>query len=240
MLGTLSHMQQRRNASAEYRAMCKHCKKTFVREDRYMVHECKQMKRLAELKAPSGQAAYNYYSLWMRAKHRNPPGQDAFVSSNYFRTFNNFVAFTKKVNLPDPQRFIRVMVQKDWSPTMWMEDYAYVEYLEWMDRTMSPLEHATQSIQTLQAFCDAREVPDTAFFDTILPNELAQMIRGKQLSPWLLIFSARYRDFVKTKTSTEQRLIIENLVRPEYWIEKMQAHPAEVKKIKEWIAALGI
>lgn len=222
------------------RYTCQYCKKVFVLEHMYMKHECKQMKREKELKTVDGQTAWHYYQLWMRHQRRMPPGASAFTSSRYFRTFMEFVHFTKQVNLPAPEKFIWLMVQRNFTPTMWRNDDVYSIYIEWLDRKMSPLDQVKLSINTLLQVSDRKEItPDQVFVQMTAP-EAIHMIRSRQLSPWLLMFSRTFRDLFLHRTSPEQRMIIENLIRPEYWAEQKDQHAADVAVIKTLVTEMGI
>ena len=70
--------------------VCTFCGKHYQRETAYMKHECKQMKRDAQIKTPIGQAAYSYYSKWMRAHRKMIPAIENFMTSKYYTSFIKF------------------------------------------------------------------------------------------------------------------------------------------------------
>jgi hypothetical protein len=211
-----------------------------VIEKRFLEHECKQMKREAELKSPSGQTAWHYYQLWMRAQNRMPPPAATFLTSKYFRTFIEFVKFSKSVDLPVPERFIKVMVMKGFSPTMWRNDEVYSIYIEWLDRKMSPLDQAKLSITTLMSYSEKHEIPIDEVFDRMPVQDAIHLIRVRKLSPWLLMFSRTFRVLFTIRTTPEQKIIMENLIRPSYWADKRDDHADAVAIIKTLVAEMGI
>ena len=235
-------MQTSRTTEAHF--TCKHCKKVFVREHRYLAHNCKQMKRIEELKSPNGQAAWNYYQLWMRELKRMPPPANAFLTSKYFRTFVNFTNFTKKVSLPRPDRFIWLMVEKKYQPNIWTSDDVYSIYLEYLDRKQEPIDSAKISIKTLLNYATQHNIDVSTVFDTIHPNELQQFLRVRQLSPWLLVYSKKFGDFYNNKTTQEQRIILDALIQFDYWAQKKEqykeTHPVETETIKKYIGELNL
>lgn len=239
MLGTLTHMSQRR-ATVEARFTCKYCHKVFVQEAKFLAHQCKQMKREEELKTPNGQAAWHYYSLWLRQMKRMPPPAQSFLASKFFRTFNNFVEFSKKVSLPKPEKFIWLMVQKDYPPTMWMSDEVYVMYLEFVDRRLSPIEQAKISIETLFKVADKHEIEINDVFTVLKGHDLLHMLRTRQLSPWLLLNSRAFKKLYVNDLTTEQRILMDQLIRPEYWGDKFEEHMESVVKIRQLTAEMGI
>lgn len=239
MLGTLTHMSQRR-ATVEARFTCKYCHKVFVQEAKFLAHQCKQMKREEELKTPNGQAAWHYYSLWLRQMKRMPPPAQSFLASKFFRTFNNFVEFSKKVSLPKPEKFIWLMVQKDYPPTMWMSDEVYVMYLEFIDRRLSPIEQAKISVETLFKVADKHEIEINDVFTVLKGHDLLHMLRTRQLSPWLLLNSRAFKKLYVNDLTTEQRILMDQLIRPEYWGDKFEEHMESVVKIRQLTAEMGI
>lgn len=220
--------------------VCRYCGKQFVREHHYLAHECKEMKRDRELQTPQGQTALTYYQLWMRTMKRNPPPASAFVTSRFYRTFMNFVQFCKNVDLPKPEKFIWLMVQKDYPPTMWATDDAYAIYIEFLDRKTSPMDQAMLSIDTLIAYADKHDVPLDDVFTVLKAPDIIHYLRTRRLSAWLLLFSKKFKHVFANETTVDQRLIIENLIRPEYWSDKLADNEETVNTIKMLVSEMGI
>lgn len=229
-----------RRETVQARFTCKYCHRTFVSEDKYLAHECKQMKRDAELKSPQGQAAWGYYQQWMRQMKKLPPPAQSFVTSKYFRTFMNFAKFVKDVDLPMPDKFIWFVTQKQFTPTMWMSDDVYTLYLEFLDRKVPPLEQAKISMNTLLNYADRRDFDVSEFFDRVEPYEVMHMVRVRKLSPWILLTSKKFKQFYIERTNDEQRMILESLIRPSYWAEKFKENPEALAQIRQIVEALGI
>lgn len=228
-----------RATTTELKFKCRYCGKQFVREHHYLNHKCKEMQRDEELRTPNGQAALTYYQLWMRTMKRNPPTAAAFLTSRFYRTFMNFVEFSKTVDLPKPDKFIWLMVTKNYQPTLWTTDDAYVMYLEYLDRKVPPLEQASMSIDTLIKVADRCNVEIDAVFTVMSVQDVIHMLRTRRLSAWLLLFSKKFKQMYKTAT-LEQQLILDNLVRPEYWEDKILDNAEDVKTIKMLIEEMGI
>lgn len=219
--------------------VCRACHKTFVREQAYLDHECKQLKRENELKTPEGQASWQYFHTWMRQKKRMPPSAASFLASKYFRTFMNFTQFTKKVQLPLPDKFIWLMVKRDFPPTMWTLDEVYSQYLEFLDTKMPPVEQAKASINTLFEYADSHDIDAEDVFDKINPNELIHLVRLRKLSPWLLLCSKKFC-VMFANLGEEQQAILETLIKPEIWAAKRDQYPDDINQIKMYVNELGI
>lgn len=234
-------MQPKRPASYSTKFVCKHCHKSFVREMAYIEHRCKQMKRAEEIQTPTGQTAWNYYSLWLRSKKKAPPSSaQTFLTSKFYMTFMNFVVFTKSVHLPEPERFIRWASDRDYQPALWSNDFVYAEYIEYLDRRVDPLDQATISINTVLSQADKLNIDVAELFNVIHANDLIQLIRVRQLSPWFLLLSKSFKEFFTNRTTPEQRVLIESLIRPEYWFSQFDSFPDEIAKIKLYLKELGL
>ena len=220
--------------------VCKFCHKTLVTETAYLRHKCKEMKRFEEFQSPRGQAALGYYQRWMRVMKRNPPGASAFLESKYFRTFLNFADFVAKVKLPLPEKFIWLMNEKKYPPTMWILDDAYTQYLEFLDRKADPMDQVALSIKTLLTISNAADCDIQNTFDILTPGELIHLVRIRQLSPWLLLHSIKFKLFFRDKMSDEQRIILESLINPEYWMDQFETKEADVAKIKAYVKEMNM
>lgn len=222
------------------RFTCQHCHGTFVNESRYMQHQCQQMKRLEEIKTPLGQAAYVYYAQWMRSNNRMPPPQSTFLTSKYFRTFINFAVHVQKINMPRAEKFIWLMVERKIQPSIWTSTDVYSIFLEYLDRVATPLEQANLSIQTLSTIAANNDVDISKVFHYITISQIIDMLVKRHLSPWLLLCSTAFKQLVKSSASPEQRIILETLIRAEYWGQQLQIFHAEHEIIKGYAEELGI
>lgn len=222
------------------RFTCKHCTHGFSSETRYIQHKCKQMKRAEELQTPIGQAAWSYYQQWMRSHKRMPPPSSSFLSSKYFRTFINFATHVQQVNLPHPDKFMWLMKERNIPPTIWTTNDVYSLFLEHIDRVSSPLEQAKLSIDTLLNIADKAQVQVDDVFNVITLNDVIQLLRLRRLSPWLLLNSKKFKQMYKETASSEQRIIIDTVIRGDYWIDKFQQFPKELLVIRQYVSELNI
>lgn len=224
----------------ERRYECQFCGTRFVHEQRYLKHRCKQMIRDEEFRTPTGQAAWSFYQKWMKAHRRIPPKSSAFIKSQYYTSFMRFAKFVKNVQLPDVDMFIWLMKKEDISPTIWTNDQVYVLYLEFMDRKATPNKQAKITIKTLFALADALDCNVGDVFDHLLANEVIQLLRQRRLSPWILLNSGKFKQFFVNKTTTEERIVMESVIRPPYWAQKFKDCPEDVERMKLYVTELSL
>ena len=219
---------------------CSFCHTKFVTEDRYLKHHCKQMQRDEEFRTTTGQAAWLFYQNWMKAYKRMVPSAQSFLKSKYYQSFFRFAQHVKKLNIPDVDAFIALMKEKDISPTIWTNDQVYALYLEYLDRRASPTSQAKITIDTLFKIAEIAECDVGEIFDVLQPNEVIALLRERRLSPWILLFSHNFKEFLIHKASDEQRIIMESIIRPHYWADKFKKNPNAVEMMKQYVEELGI
>lgn len=219
---------------------CSFCHTKFIHEARYMRHRCKQMIRDQESKSPTGIAAWTFYQQWMKSYKRLAPSSDTFLSSKYYQSFMRFVRHAHKVNMPDISSFILLMRDKDISPTIWTNDQVYGMYIEYLDRQAKPAKQATITIDTLFKIADQHDCDVEDIFNNVSPNEIIELLRQRRLSPWLLLFSIKFKEFLVKSTTAEQRIIMEQIIRPNYWAQKFKKFPNETQDMIKYIKELNL
>ena len=219
---------------------CKFCKNKFVHEERYLKHRCKHMERAEEIQTQTGQMAWLYYQKWMKAYRRMVPAIESFMVSKYYQCFIRFTKHAQKLNLPDIDTFILLMKKEDISPTIWTNDQVYSIYLEYLDRRAAPAHQAKITVNTLFKIADEKECDVSEVFEILEPNEVIDLLRERRLSPWLILFSGKFKQMLINETTTEQRIIMETIIRPKYWAEKFTKHASDVELMKKYIEELGL
>lgn len=218
---------------------CSYCHKTYVNEDRFLKHKCKTMERVEAQNTIIGQTAYKQYCLWMKLYKRNKPKLETFLQSKFYGTFIKFAEYTIQMKLPDVEAFIQLMIEKDFSPYLWMNDKVYNLYLERLDRKSTPIKQASITCNTLINLADDNNVDVKDVFSVLTINEVMQLIRERKLSPWILLASTKFKQLVLRSTLEEQK-ILEDLIRPIYWKVKFSNNPDTVKTMKQLVAEMGI
>lgn len=219
---------------------CKFCGKGFVIESRFLAHRCQQMIRNEEIQTPLGQGAWSYYQKWHKAYRRMVPNAKSFLKSRKYTSFVKFAKFVKKMHIPNADLYILLMKEKDIDPVIWTSDEVYTLYVEFLDRRADPITQAKITIETIFKISDAADVHPAEIFDILEPNEVIEFFRRRQLSPWLMLKSSKFRDFFVNKMTSDQRIILETIIRPDYWTEKFKKHPKSVEQMKKYVSELNL
>jgi hypothetical protein len=218
---------------------CHYCGKNFTHETSYMNHFCKERARYEELRSVVGQAAYSYYCEWMRLYRRKPPSIDTFATSRYYTSFVRFAAHVVKISLPSAEMFIRLMVERDISPTLWTRDQCYSIYLEFYDKAYDPLDQVKVSIETLIDIAKKENIELSDVFVVMGPGRVTDLLRKRKLSPWFIFCSAKFGEFLKN-LPPEDWSEMAKVINPIYWSEKLDSNKSLVADIINISNGIGL
>lgn len=226
--------------STGYKYECRFCGMRFKQESRFMNHRCVQMKRDAQIKTPLGQTAWSYYQKWMKSQRRSVPSIETFLTSKFYTTFIKFAEFAQKVGLPDIDTFIWYMTEKKIQPVIWMNNEIYTNYIEFIDKKADPFKEAQRTINNLFKIAGNLKCDVSEIFNHLYPNDVIQMLYQRQLSPWILIHSPKFKQFLITRASKDECIVMETIIRPNYWTEKKAKHPEVVEQMKQFVRELDL
>lgn len=213
------------------RYQCRYCKRPFVFESRMQAHKCTRMKREEELKTRTGQRAWAYYREWMHCSNRRVINIESFLESRYYPSFMRFAKYIKDLHISHPNDFIKLMVDKDYMPSMWTSSEIYSIYLEGYDRRVSPQDQVADSINSIDNACEDKGVETKDFFNTITPSELINLLRKKKISPWLLLRSNKFIEMHNKRFSQEQKLIMRTFMHVPVWKKRFKDNQPFVHKV---------
>lgn len=188
---------------------CEFCLRDFQTENGFMRHFCAERERLEELKSPRGQAAYSFYSEWMRLNKRSIPPADRFMSSRQYNYFIKFVDWSVKTAIPNPNQFIKLMVETGTDPVLWCRDNTYSMYLQWYDNMYPPADQFLETYDRLVNHAREHAVPINEVYQAIGALELSRLIRRRKLSPWLLVVSPNFLQWIQALPGDDRDMVSE-------------------------------
>jgi len=219
---------------------CTYCEKTFVYETSFLKHKCEMMLRQDEIKTPLGQAAWLYYQKWMKLHKKSVTHIEQFVKSKrYFRTFIKFAEFSEKVHLADMDAFIRMTRDRKYPPTIWTTDEVYLQYLEYLDHTSSPIELAEKTLIFIKQIAQVLECTPEEAFNQLQPGDVMQFIRDRRFTPWILLRSKKFKEYLLSLDQDERNQFT-NLMKPKYWKYKFEQNPELVQWMDTKVRELNI
>jgi hypothetical protein len=198
------------------------------------------MERHHQIDTPLGLAAYECYSEWLRMFRGSPASKQTFIDSKYYNSFINFVKFCRKMNIPDRMAFIKLAAGLKLSPSSWVSDDFYLYYIEHIDTILTPDQQASISVDTLFELTRIFECEMDEVFEHLSPADVLTMVQSRKLSPWILLVSKKFFEFMKHKTTQEQRILIQTVINPDAWKVKFQKNPKTVQKMKRYVEEMGL
>ena len=204
-----------------------------------MRHECPQKKRAHEIQTIEGQRAYRLYTHWLEKQKRKPPAIETFVTSTYYTSFIKYAGWVNDTGIPDPLKYIDLMVERKIAPALWRRGEAYSVFLEFMDKRADPYDQASITVETIQALAEGMEVKPNQVFSKFTAAEVLELIQQRRLSPWLLFCLRSFKDWVNTLHEVDRTALMKG-VGIDYWAMKLEKNPEVVKNLKEVAAGLDI
>lgn len=221
---------------------CEYCGHTFVKNKSYNDHCCPQMQKSHIFETPLGRAAFFYYKDWLRLKNRSPDvSGNTFLQSKYFSSFINFVNYSNKMLLPDKQSFIKYMVQLNMLPIHWCSDEVYVEYIRNLDTYFTPLQQAQITKKTVHELATIFECSTGEIFNHLLPGDFIRLLKARKLSPWIILLSAKFKNYLVTKVSKEQNsIIVDTVINPTIWKNKFENNKELLEVMRQEVQNLKL
>lgn len=184
---------------------CEFCEHEFAHERVFMKHVCKERLRIEELRGPIGQAAYLYYSEWMRLNKRSVPPIETFASSSYYLAFIKFANHVRRVNMPNPSGFVRAMVENgNVQPSLWCRDNVYAMYLQGYDKIVSPTKQFLDSVDCVLEYSNDTAIAPAEVFESFGVTKILSLVQKRKLSPWFLVSSSAFRTYMAQQTEIDK------------------------------------
>jgi hypothetical protein len=217
---------------------CEYCGVKLVRK----THYCAKMQKLDFIETTTGKIAFRYYKEWSRANgYTQAPTHETFLNSRYFSSFIKFIQFSNAMWLPDPVSYMKYVMQLKLLPTSWSSDDVYVNYIQNLDKNYPPSQQAQDTTRTLHELASMFGCTVTEVFDHLRPGDAIMLLKARKLTPWVMLLSKRFSDYVQHKLSREQRSIItDTVINPSLWKKKFMENPEDVKAMKQIVADLGL
>jgi hypothetical protein len=218
---------------------CHYCVKRFGSEAVFMRHNCEQKRRAQEIASPNGQAAYGYFTTWLKARKFKAQAVEAFMSSRYYRAFLKFAAMVVAAGISKPDRYVILMLENGITPDLWCRDACYKIYLDWMDKQEDPLEQVQSSVECLIDLAEKEGVDYREVLSHLGAQKVLDLIMKRKLSPWFLLHSTAVQKFLKT-VDKEQLKNFDRAVNVAAWVERLEEHQHLRADIKHIIAEVGL
>lgn len=220
--------------------ICDFCDKKFVREANFVKHKCEKMKRHELFKKPIGHLAYLIFNQWRKICGYPSVTVDTFTASKYFNAFIKFAEYSNSMAIPDKIGYIELMVKKTLMPFDWCDNDVYDYYITNFDKEYSIDQKVDLSIETMVDISEKNDCEVSEIFKHVTPIQVIKYVTSRKLSPWLLLPSKKFMDFMTYNTTAEERLLFTSFINVGEWKKYFIANPEKVTEIKNINRQLGI
>lgn len=183
---------------------CEYCERDLMSERVFMNHTCKERDRAIELQTAIGQSAYALYVEWMKQSKRTPPPIETFASSRFYSTFIKFATWVKKVHLPSPSNYIRLMIKNKIQPPLWCRDNIYLLYLQSYDEAVNPTDQFLSSLDFALGLAQELKCKNEEVFDKLGTKGVLAATQNRKLSLWFLAASRVFRKWYQALPEAER------------------------------------
>jgi hypothetical protein len=211
---------------------CEYCETKFLTEKEFGKHRCREQERAEMLCTNEGVEAYTCYKTWFKKRKRFTPSQQIFIGSRYYNTFIKFAKFSDKVAIPDVDMYIGLMVEKEVLPQHWYHADIYEMFLEYLDYECSPQAHLRITLQTLERISGIFECKMGEVFFELEPADMVRLIQSRNISPWVLLLSPKFKLVLANEMIVNEREFVENAIKLDRWkliIKRGEKHIPEIR-----------
>lgn len=215
---------------------CEHCDAQFITEDKYVTHKekCRGHIRMGELKTTLGQTAFNYYLTWFRKRKYNPPSETTFIKSAYYTAFLKFAKFTRKMGVSDVDFYIELMSKDGTIPAHWYDPYIYDYFINCFDTQCSPINHVKITFSMLDKLATTFDCKLSEVFKNLRAGDMTNLIQSRNLSPWVLLLSGKFKEYL-TSITPDERKLVESTIKVNHWKDIIRSNEKYIPKIKNYI-----
>lgn len=172
-------------------------------------------------------------------RRRQTRTMDDFIRTANYPHFIRLIKFSKDVNLPDVEYYLKLMLSAKRSPTTWTSDRSYRVFLEKMNASTSAFRSIDISAKELQSLARKLSMSVSGLVDAMTIGDMLQMVRQRRLSPWLILQSSAFSLMIAQADEGMQQTATK-IIDPTYWTVIMSQNSDAVLLARKVVKALGI
>lgn len=219
---------------------CQFCGAQFLSQENLDDHRCREMERFDELETTAGMQAFRCYQIWFKARGFRPPQKRAFVSSPLYNSFFRYIKYKRKMGIPDDKIYIGIMAEENILPQNWYNDDIYRYAMKKFDSEFDPKTHARITLVTLDRLAKKFDCEISQVFDHLRPSDTIKLIQSRNLSPWVLLLSPRFKKYLHEETTKEERMMISSAMNIKHWKMMFELKKNKVPETKDYIKQLNL
>lgn len=215
---------------------CDACHKVYKIKKYYDKHMCEEMRRAEEMKTNIGISAFELYKMWFVAKKQRVPKKETFMTSTFYKPMIRFAEFSKQMAIPDKEGYIEYMVELKLNPTYWYKNEVYQKYIDNFDKLYTPLEQVNMTVDTLLQLEKIFDCTIKKALYKLQLDDVNKLIQAKKLSPWVLLLSETFMNYIRQNASTHEKIMLDTLINPKVWHKRLYSNKKLINNIKKIVS----
>jgi hypothetical protein len=220
---------------------CDFCKRSYHREQSFLVHLCEQKRRfLAQDERPVKLAFWIYQRFYeVNYRVKKPKTYDQFAASKWYVSFVKFARYLLDINAVNPQAFVTFLIKAGVALDRWQSPVIYNAYIRELNKKESPDAAVERNILLMESWALERGTCWTDFFRLVEPPLATAWIQSGRISPWLLYTASSARVLFE-RLSEEQIALIQDTIDPDFWRVRMNEEKEEVARLCSILDEAGL
>ena len=221
--------------------VCKYCKRAFSKESTLASHMCEKKKRYLEKDSLASRLGFRlfqrFYELTTQLKRQKT--FDEFINNNLYLEFVKFGRHIIEINALQPEQFAEFVFKTGVKLKDWRKEYVYETFLEDL-LLREPVDSALErAILYMNEWSEETGNKYNEYFLKATTFEAVHAIKSGKISPWIL-YTASTSEYMLNSLSIEQVKMIDNLLNPGVWSNKLRKQDLDTFRVKEVLHEAGI
>jgi hypothetical protein len=184
--------------------------------------------------------AYKNYQTWFKKRNLPNPSQEIFIGSKYYKVFYTFTDYALKMGIPDVSLYIELMAKDSILPQHWYNDDIYSYFINQFDKENDAKVHLRITLTTMERLSSAFGCKISEVYSHLKPQDLIKLIQSRNLSPWALLLSKKFHEYVRNETNYEEQKLIESVINLDKWQLILDVNKGSINEVKNYLSQLDL
>ena len=202
---------------------------------------CEKKRRFGDKDLKHVRMAFLVYQRFYEINYRSKKLKtyDQFIDSRFYIPFVTFGRYLQDINAINPMAFVDFLIKLGLPIDKWKSPTVYETYIRELNKRESPDAAVERNILLMQQWSSESGEHWTDFFRKVKPPLATLWIRSGRISPWVLFVASSAAELFG-RMSDEQMQIVESVLDPGFWGEKLENHKEEVEHIRSILDEAGV
>ena len=224
--------------------VCKHCKKSYLKESTLLAHLCEPKRRWQQQNETGVQLGFKSYLKFYEVSQGSArlKTYEDFASSPYYSAFVKYGRHLVAIRAVNSNNFTDWLLKNNKKLDHWCKDALYLEWLHQYLKKENVQDAIERALKEMQEYADSDPILDNKFdnyFKLGSGNRIAHHISNGRISPWVLYNCDSGINWLNSANS-EQLEIVMPCIDPDFWQQKFRDYVADSEWAKDILEKAGL